>query len=328
MSKALGLGVMLVLSVVALAVWYAPEPPPSPDLTASGTVEATEAQLGFTTGGRLAELTVQEGDQVRTDQAIAHLDDAEIFARRAQAVAQVASARAGLVELRQGARTEEVAQARARVTAMDERLLDAERDRDRTRALFEGGAVSREALDKAGTAVEIARSQIDQATEQLRLVEAGPRAARIDVQRAQVAQAEAAVRTLDVLLANTTITAPFDGIVTVRHREPGEIVPPGSAVVTVMNPDDRWVRIYVPEPRIGAVHLGMQATISSDTYAAKRYGGEVTHLASEAEFTPRSVQTTEERVRLVYAAKVRILDDPALELKPGMPADVHLAIDP
>jgi HlyD family secretion protein len=110
----------------------------------------------------------------------------------------------------------------------------------------------------------------------------------------------------------------------VRHREPGEIVSPGAAVLTLMNADDRWVRIYVPANRIGAVRMGMRVSITSDTFPEKTYPGDVVFIASQAEFTPKSVQTTEERVRLVYAVKIRILDDPDLELKPGMPADVRL----
>ena len=297
-------------------------------LVASGTVEATEAQLGFQATGRVATLDVGEGDAVRAGDALAHLDRTELKARRAQAVAQVAVARAMLLELERGSRPEEIAQARAALGAVRERLADAERDLDRTTRLFEGGAVSREALDKSATSVEVARNQVTQVEEQVRLLEAGPRRERIETRRAQVRQAEAAVRTFDATLANMTIVPPFDGIVTLRHREPGEIVPPGSAVLTIMNPADRWVRIYVPEPRVGAVHLHMPAAITADTYPEKQYRGQVVFIASEAEFTPKSVQTTEERVRLVYAAKVRILDDPALELKPGMPADVRLELQP
>ncbi|HEX9944680.1 MAG TPA: HlyD family efflux transporter periplasmic adaptor subunit, partial [Thermoanaerobaculia bacterium] len=124
---------------------------------------------------------------------------------------------------------------------------------------------------------------------------------------------------------NLAVTAPFDGLVTVRHRQPGEIVPAGSPVLTLIDPADRWVRIYIKEDRVGSVRLGSRAAISSDTYPGKTYTGEVAFIASEAEFTPKNVQTTEERVKLVYAVKVRILGDPGYELKPGLPADVRLA---
>ena len=122
------------------------------------------------------------------------------------------------------------------------------------------------------------------------------------------------------------VRSTFDGVVTVRHREPGEIIPAGSPVLTVMNRDDRWVRIYVPETRIGAVRLGLPATITTDTDRRKAYHGVVSYISSEAEFTPKTVQTSEERVKLVYAVKVRVTDDPTYDLKPGMPADVRLSL--
>jgi HlyD family secretion protein len=304
--------------------WYRPAPEAANVLVASGTVEATEAQLGFTAAGRIEAIHVREGDRLQAGTELARLDRTELEARRAQAVAQLAAARAQLAELVRGSRPEEIGQGEAAVNARRETLLDAERDLDRTRRLFEGGAVPRENLDKAAMSVEIARSQLRQAEEQLRLLEQGPRRERIDAQRAQVTQAEAAIQAIDATLANTVILASFDATVTVRHREPGEIIGPGAAVLTLMNANDRWVRIYVPEDRIGAVRMGMPAAISSDTYPDKTYPGEVVFIASQAEFTPKSVQTTEERVRLVYAVKVRITADPDLELKPGMPADVRL----
>ena len=130
---------------------------------------------------------------------------------------------------------------------------------------------------------------------------------------------------IDAALDHTVIVASFDGVVTVRHREPGEIVGPGAPVVTIMNTGDRWVRVYVREDRIGAVKLGSAASITTDTYANRSYRGRVRFIASEAEFTPKTVQTTEERVKLVYAVKVQITGDEGLDLKPGMPADVQIS---
>lgn len=293
-------------------------------ITASGTVEATEAQLGFQATGRIEALTVEEGDAVRRGMELAWLDRAEAVARRGQAVAQATAARAQLLELERGSRSEEIAQAAAVRDAAHEKVRDAERDFARTSQLFEGGASSREQLDKATTALDVARSQERQAEEQLGLVKLGPRRERIDAARATVAHAEATIAATDAQLANMVVRAPFDGVVTVRHREAGEVVQAGSPVVTIMNPGDRWVRIYVPENRLAAVKLGMPAAISSDTYRGKSYPGEVTFIAREAEFTPKTVQTTEERVKLVYAVKVRVAGDATNDLKPGMPADVQL----
>ena len=293
-------------------------------LVASGTVEATEAQLGFPASGRILDVAVLEGDPVKRGQELAHLDTLETAARRRQAAAQAEAARALLLELTRGSRSEEIAQAQAALDGADERLADARRDYDRAKSLREGGNVSEQALEKATVALQVAQSTQAQADEQYRLVRTGPRAERIAAQRAQVAQAEAAVAAVDAVLGNLTVRAPFDGVVTVKNREPGEIVAAGSPVVTVLNRDDRWVRIYVPENRIGGVHLGQAAAITSDTPPRKPYAGQVEFIASEAEFTPKSVQTQEERVKLVYAVKVRITGDPGYELKPGMPADVRL----
>jgi HlyD family secretion protein len=328
MTRPLVLSLLIVVASAAAFhwFWYRPAPGTADVLVASGTVEAREGQLGFTAPGRIEAIEVHEGDRLRAGTELARLDRRELEARLAQAIAQRDVGRAQLIELERGSRPEEVAQGRAGVDLTRETRLDAERGLDRTRRLFEGGAVSREALDRAAMAVGIARSQQRQAEEQLRLLEQGPRREKIDAQRAQVAQAQAAVDAIHAALANTVVVAPFDGTVTVRHREPGEIVPAGAAVLTLMNPDDRWVRIHIPGNRLGAVRIGMRASIASDTFPEKTYPGEVVFIASQAEFTPKSVQTTEERVRLVYAARIRIVDDPDLELKPGMPADVRLEL--
>ena len=320
--------VVLLIAAGAGFWYYTSRKPVETDgaLVASGTVEATDAQLGFQAPGRIVSLTPREGDRVTTGQELARLDRAELEARRAQSEAQVEAAQAALAELESGSRREEIAQARANLAVTEERRQDAERDLARTRRLFEGGAVSREALDKAQVALDVTRAQRTQAVEQLRLVEAGPRQERKAAARAQVTQAEAAVQGVQATLSNTVLTAPFDGVVTVRHREPGEVVPAGSPVLTLMDPRSRFVRIYIPENRVGAVRLGTRATITADTYPGKTYPGEVSFIASEAEFTPKSVQTTEERVRLVYEVKVRVTGDAEFELKPGLPADVRLEV--
>jgi HlyD family secretion protein len=290
----------------------------------SGTVEATEADIGFQAPGRIVSIEVREGDRVTAGQVLARLDAAELEARLEGARAQVAVADAQLSELTSGPRPEEVAQARSARNAASTRLADARRELERARTLYDGGAISREAFDRAQTAADVAESQHEQASEQLSALETGTRPERIEAARAGLAQAHAAARQIETLIANATITAPFAGIVTVRHREPGEIVAAGLPVVTIMDPDDRWVRVYIREAAVGGIAIGQQAAITADADPAREYGGEITFIASEAEFTPRAVQTPEERTRLVYAVKVRITGDPDGDLKPGIPADVYI----
>lgn len=317
----LALLVVLVSAAVFVAVRGAP---PEGRVAASGTVEATRSDLGFNLPGRIAEVAVREGDRVQRGAVLARLESAELEARHSAALAQVRSARALLTELETGARGEEVAQARSAERAAARRLDDAARDLARARRLFEGGAISREALDRAETAFELADAAHDQAREQLGVVESGPRPERIAAQRAALESAEALARQAEAALDHAIIRSPIDGVVTVRHREPGETVQPGLPVLSVLNPDDRWVRIYIPENRMGAIAIGQHATITSDTFRGREYPGRVIFIASEAEFTPRNVQTREERVKLVYAVRIQITGDPSHELKPGMPADVLL----
>ena len=319
---------VVVAVIAAVVVWRRSSAAPSGQLVVSGTVEATEARLGFQAPGRIAAIPVREGDRVTRGTALAELDVSELQARRAQAAARIDGANALLDEMRTGSRPEEIAQARSAVDAARERVADADRDYQRNRTLNAGGAVSSEVLQKSEAARTVAAAQLQQAREQLQLVQRGPRTERISAQTAQVREAESAVAAVDAALANARIIAPFDGMVTIRHHEVNETVGAGQPVVTVINPADRWVRVYVPENRIGAVHVGTPAVIRSDTYPGKEYPGRISFISPEAEFTPKNVQTAAERVRLVYAVKVRVEGDPQMELKPGLPVDVEIAVQP
>jgi HlyD family secretion protein len=314
------------VAVLAVVAWFVlvRGDGADPVVTAAGTVEATEADLGFQAGGRIEEITVRDGDLVGAGQELARLESAELEARRSAAQAQLDGARAQLAELQRGARPEELRQARAAEAMARERMQEASRVLERTRALEEGGAVSREALEQARTAYEVARAQHEHASEQLGMVRTGVRTERIEAQQAAVRGAEAALAQVEAALSNAIIRAPFAGVITVRHRQPGEAVAAGAPVLTLMDPDDRWVRIYVREDEVGSVALGQQAQVRVGMGAGATYGGRVTFIASQAEFTPRTVQTAEQRVKLVYAVRVAITDDPQRVLKPGMPADVEL----
>jgi HlyD family secretion protein len=325
MKKRVGILVPVAL-VAGLAVWwFGIRQQEAAGLTASGTVEATQADLGFQIPGRVDRITVREGEAVEAGRILATLSMAELEARLAGAEAQRDAARARLAELERGSRTEEVAAAEAAEQAARDRLEEANREAERAGRLYEGGAMSQRDHDRATTAARVARSTLEQAQQHLTLLRRGPRDEQVAAQEAVLRQADAAVTAAKANIDNATVRAPFAGVITDRHREPGESVGAGAPVLTLRNMDDRWVRIYVREDRIGRVKIGEGARIHSDSHPGRTYDGEVVFIGSEAEFTPRNVQTTEERVKLVYAVKVRIVGDPDMDLRPGVPADVELA---
>jgi len=293
-------------------------------IVASGTVEITEADLGFQAPGRIDSIAVHEGDQVEAGAALAWLDRSELTAERHAAASQQASAAARLAELEAGSRSEEIAQAREMLRAATDRETNAAREAARAERLFAGGAISERQRDAAATASETAQADRAAAAERLQLLQAGPRSEQIAAQRAVVAQTASAVARVDAAIDQTVIRAPFAGRVTIRHREPGETIGPGAPVLSLSDPRDRWIRIYVRGDQVGRLTLGQEATITADAFPDRTYRGVVTFIADEAEFTPRSVQTTAERVKLVYRVKVRVTGDEAFDLKPGLPADVRL----
>jgi HlyD family secretion protein len=318
----------LLLAIAAGASWLLlREEAPDTAILAAGTVEAREADLGFRTTGRIELISVDEGDRISEGQLLAVLDQQELAAALAAARARAEAAGATLEELTEGFRSEEIEQARAALRAAERRRLDATRDLERAKNLYEDGAISEQALDDRETVATVAESEMQGASERLRLLESGTRSERISAQRASLAASEAEAERVEALLEYAQITAPNAGLITIRHREPGEIVSAGAAVLTLMNPDDRWVRIYVRADRVGRLSIGQTAMITADAYPKRTYTGRVVFIASEAEFTPRDVQTTEERVKLVYRVKVQIEGDSSFDLKPGLAADVRLETD-
>ena len=178
-------------------------------------------------------------------------------------------------------------------------------------------------LHAAEVAYELAGAHVTAAQATLAELEAGPTLEEVAMAEAQVRQAEAAVRLVDARIAQLTLTAPMDGIVTSRSAQVGETATAGSPLLTIANLDQVTLVIYVPETRVGQVKLGKEVEVKVDSYPDRVFMGRVVYIAGEAEFTPRNVQTQEERVNLVFAVKVSI-PNPDLKLKPGMPADATI----
>jgi HlyD family secretion protein len=326
-KRKIGIVVVVLLLVVAFVIWrlYFQEKGDPNVLTLSGNVEVTETNVGFKLPGRVIELAVDEGTRVEKGQVLARLDNAELASGVIQARASLQEAVSRLAEIRSGSRPQEIEQAKANVRSQDAELARLRNDFDRAQKLFDNGAISKAQFDAAKSAFETRLALQRSAAESLSLVKAGPKKEAIEAAAFRVDVAKAAVKTSEDRLADTVIYAPFSGVVLKKNVELGETVGTGTPVFTIGDLSSPWIKVYVPETKLGLVKLGQKAEVSTDTYKGKTYDGWINYISSEAEFTPKNVQTQEERVKLVYAVKVRA-NNPNQELKPSMPADVKILL--
>jgi len=294
-------------------------------LIVSGNVEVTEVNMGFKIPGRVMELLTDEGRKVNAGDKLAVLDDAELQSQVAQNRAYLSEAVTKLEELKIGSRPQEIQQAMATVDQAEAERHKAEKDYQRAEALFGKEVVSAQYLDTARKTYDLAVAQHNKALEALSLVREGPRKEVIKGSGDRVLQAKAALQLSIERLHDSIIYAPASGVVLQKNVEPGETVASGLPVYTIGDLAKPWIKVYIKEDKLGLVKLGQKAEITTDSYPGKKYEGTVTYISSEAEFTPKNVQTREERVKLVFGVKVSVqnLND---ELKPGMPADVKIVL--
>jgi HlyD family secretion protein len=280
----------------------------------SGNIEAHQSVLGFkTVQSRIVELPFNEGQWVKAGTLISRVDDSDYRQ-------QVTMADAALdVQKRQLAAAEQNLAAAAKTVEADDADLElAKVQFTRADSLMQRGAGTIEARDQANAVLKRSSAALerDQALEK----SAGR---QVELATANVHSAKEALELARIVLDYTTLTAPFDGVITVRQAELGEIMAPGTPVATLADLDHIWLRAYINETDIGKVRLDQAAVVKTDTYPGKTYKGRVSFISPAAEFTPKSVETHAERVTLVYRIKIDI-DNPTHELVPGMPADATL----
>ncbi|MGE5237640.1 MAG: efflux RND transporter periplasmic adaptor subunit [Chloroflexota bacterium] len=328
MKKKKVLIVPVLVAVIVLAAFLVSHWSHKPEegvLLLSGNVEVTEPNVGFKIPGRVTGLLVDEGQRVQTGARLATLDSAELESVVAQNRAALGEARVRLAELKAGSRIQEIEQAKAEVSSAEAELVKAQKDYERADRLFKNEAIPASQYDSAKRTHETARAQLKSALERLSLVKEGPRKEEIRAQEDRVRQLEAGLKTSEEKLKDTVIYAPVSGVVLRKNVELGETVAAGVPVFTIGELEDPWIKVYVKEDKIGLVRLGQKARVSTDSYPGKTYEGTVTFISSEAEFTPKIVQTHEERVKLVFGIKVKV-KNVGDELKPGMPADVRIEL--
>ncbi|OPY75544.1 MAG: Multidrug export protein EmrA [Syntrophorhabdus sp. PtaU1.Bin153] len=291
----------------------------------SGNVEVTETNIGFKIPGRVVNLAVDEGDRVKNGDILANLDNAELTSVVAQNKAVLQEAMTKLAELKAGSRPQEIEQARAYVSAREAELIKAKKEFDRADMLFRNGAISASQFDLAKSVYDTLLAQRKNAVEALSLAKEGPRKEQIQAARERVDQAKAALTTSEERLGDTVVFAPITGVILRKNVETGETVSAGTPIFTIGDLENPWVKVYVKEDQLGLVKLGQKAEVMVDSFKGKTYEGTITYISSEAEFTPKNVQTQEERVKLVFGIKVRVKNTNE-DLKPGMPADVRIVL--
>ena len=309
--------------------------PATPGSRATGYVEATEVRVAAEVGGRLVEVKVAEGDRVSAGDVIARIDtaDTDLALRRAGADREQAQAQLALV--RAGARPEDVRQAAAQVQSAqsDVKAAQAELDAavadlERFENLLRANAGSLKQRDDARTRRDVAAARVrgaqeraQAAAETLARLRAGARPQEVDVARARVSASDAQIATLEKSVADAIVKAPVSGIVTSKLLDAGEMAAPRAPVVVITDLDHAWANLYVDERLVPQLKIGQAATLVTD--AGQRLAGTITFISPKAEFTPRNVQTADERSKLVYRVKVTV-DNRDGVLKPGMPVEGEL----
>lgn len=292
----------------------------------SGNIEATEVDLAFRIGGQIKTFPAEEGDPVRAGQVIAELDTDTLLALKGAAEAEIRASQAVLDELEVGTREEEIEMARALLRSAESRLKNAKAEYERYVPLFKQGAISASAFDGKETALRVATAEFNNASERLKELEVGPREERIRAARARLERAKWELKKIELDLEHSMVESPIQGRLLVKSNEAGEVVLPGATVATVAESEKVWLKGYVGEKYLGKVKLGQKVEVTTDSYPGKIYPGRVTYISSRAEFTPKNVQTLEERVKQVYRIKVTI-PNPSEELKIGMPAEGYILVD-
>jgi HlyD family secretion protein len=317
--------IIILAIIIVILVNHSAKEKEASGILLSGNVEITEVTLGFTIPGRIVQMSAEEGQKIIKGERLSSLDSTEIESIIEQNRAFLNEAIARTDELRAGARTQEVEQAKANLNSAEAELVKAQKDFTRAEILHKNGAFSDQQMDAARKGYDIALAQHLKAVEALSLVKEGTRRETITAAENRAKQAAAAIRTSEEKLKNTILFSPITGVVLRKNAEAGEAVAAGMPVYIIGDIENVWIKVYIKETQLGLVKLGQKAEVTVDSFPDRKYEGIVTNISSEAEFTPKTIQTREERVKLVFGVKVS-LKNTNQELKSGMPADVRILL--
>lgn len=319
-KKILTVAALLILA--GLGYWgYESFPLGQPEaIKATGTIEATTVDIAARLSGTLEHISVQEGEKVEEGQLIGRLSRSDLVAQTQRDALGVIAAEAKLNDLVDGARQQEIEAASAQVAFKEAAQQKAQQDLTRAESLFEAGALSEEELEQARLRLLQIDTELKVAQSELNLLQAGSRPATIEAAKTEVERSRAVWEASLAILEDLNLVAPLSGIVVSRNYEPGEFVTAGSVVATVSDLDSLWIKVYIPTDDLPQIHLEQKVAINVSG-SSRTFNGRVQHIATQGEFTPKTIQTEKERTNVVFAVKIA-LDQADNILKPGMPADV------
>lgn len=304
--------VLLLAAAGGAAAWYLLRPEEDPTLHLAGTIEARTVEVGSLVGGRVSAVHVEEGATVAAGQPLVTFEPDLLDLDLAQQRAQVEQTRASLARVERGPRSEAVARARIEWQA-------AETDRKRLQSLWQAGVISRQQYDGSVVRERTAR-------ETLREAERGSTREDVAEARAALTREEERLAYLARQRQEMVVQAPAAGVVETLDLRPGDLVAANQPVASILEEGQLWVRVYVPEPELGRVRIGQAAAVEVDSFPGRPFPGRVAEIRDQAEYTPRNVQTLDQRSDQFFGVKVRV--EPAPELKAGMSAQVRLEEDP
>ena len=318
--------VFIVVIAVAGAAWYLTRPKgASGAVTLYGNIDIRQVQLAFNDAGRIQRLLVQEGDHVHKGQVVAKLESLRFQDAAARAEASLIAQESVLARLRAGSRPQEIAEAKAGVEVAEAAAENAQITYARQQTLVEANFLPKQSLDNAAQILKTSQAQLQRARQALSLAVQGPRKEDIAAARAQVHADKAAVALAQRELTDAALIAPDEGVVENRILEVGDMAAPQTPVMTIALDNPVWARAYVSERDLGRVAPGMRAEIESDSFPGQRFVGWIGFMSPTAEFTPKSVQTTDLRTELVYRVRVYACN-PQGKLRLGMPVTVQVPL--
>ncbi len=294
-------------------------------IEASGNIESTNVTVSSKVNGEIEKILFDEGQMVKAGDTVMIIDHKTLQIQLDQAEASVDAAKAQLVLLKKGARKEDISQAEEAVNQAQVNFDLAKKDKDRMDKLFEAKSISQYQYDNATAKYELTRAQLQSANENLTKLKNFARPEEIQQAEANLNKQIAAANLIRKGITDSYVQSPINGFIVDKYFEKGETVTQMSSLFKVADLSEVDLKIYVSEEELGRIKLGQTADISIDAYPNNNYKGKVIYISPEAEFTPKNIQTKDERTKLVFAVKIRVAN-PKYELKPGMPADavVHI----